>query len=599
MSTNLNRRYQKVLAPVFILLMIVFVWKKTGIFFELNDDKFITEILSGVQTGTPNAHVGYVSYPLTLPISLLYHVTNKVPWYGLFLIFAQALAYVGVLESLYSRCRNLAETALGTLIAAALTLAGLYSLGCIQYTSTAAILAAAGYFCLLVQPEGRGRWIWFICLEILSCCLRTKAMMMMQPMGILTVWGMMLAHEDSFSFRRYVTKAGHVLAVPAAVFLIVILGDRIGNNEAGWAEYRRFNTDREILFDYGDGVPDYEEVKEILDRHQVTEADYEAFRDYIMLDWVVSPTCVKELAAYMKEHRVKIDIIGLLKSFRQNAWEKSYWGLRDVLTVLWIAVILGILLFRQFKFFWGAFGLLLGKFFCWGYLLYRGRFPLRVSIPLLVGEELFLLALLLCIGGFERKSLLKNAGGAGRIGKYLGVMLLCCFFIVCFSSGIRQYRHIREVNNTQRALMEEAREIEAYCTASPEKRYILDMWSVRNFSGSALETQIYQDRNNVISGSWYSNSPSVRRYYAQYFSGAEEFFFIVCDDGREEAHPGLRWLTQETGFTPTLYDSFTTSYGSVLLVWRYDLTAEQGDTVTSSNKANASDGNSVMSFGEL
>lgn len=103
MGTDRNRRYQKILASVVILLIFFFVWKKTGIFFETNDDKFITEILSGAYTGTPNAHVGYVSYPLTLPISLLYRVTNKLPWYGLFLIFAQALAYVGVLESLYSR----------------------------------------------------------------------------------------------------------------------------------------------------------------------------------------------------------------------------------------------------------------------------------------------------------------------------------------------------------------------------------------------------------------------------------------------------------------------------------------------------------------
>lgn len=394
-------------------------------------------------------------------------------------------------------------------------------------------------------------------------------------MGILTVWGMMLAHGNSFSFRRYVTKAGHVLAIPAAVILIVLLGDRIGNNEAGWAEYRRFNTDRETLFDYGDGVPDYEEVKEILDRHQVTETDYEAFRDYIMLDWVVSPACAKELVAYVQKHRPKPDLNILLTSFRQNMWEDSHWGLSKVLAMLWIAVILGIIVFRQYLYFGGALGLLFGKMFSWGYLLYKGRFPLRVCIPLLVGEMLFLLALLIYIGDFGQKNPLEKTGNTGRIRKYFRYTVFCCFFAACLLSGIRQYRHIREANNTQRALMEEAREIEAYCNAYPEKRYILDMWSVRFFSGSALETQIYQNKNNAISGSWYANSPSVRRYHAQYFNGAEELYFIVYNDGRGEMHPGLRWLTQETGIAPTLYDSFSTSSGAVLLVWRYNLATEQ------------------------
>lgn len=582
MGTDLNRRYQKILAPVVILLIIFFVWKKTGIFFETNDDKYITEILSGVHTGEPDAHAEFINYFLALPISLLYRISNGAPWYGLFLILSQALAYVGVLESIYSRCRNIAETALGTLIAVALTLAGLYPLGCIEFTSTAAILAAAGYFCLLVQPEGGGRWIWFFVLELLSCCLRTDAMLMMQPMGVLTAWGVMLTRGDSFSFRRYMAKAGRVLAVPATILLIMALGGAIGYHGADWAEWRQFRADRATLFDYGDGAPDYEEVKEILDRHQVTEADYEAFRNYIMLDWVVSPACAKELAAYVKEHREKPDFNDLLESFRQNMWENTYWDLSKVLTVLWIAVILGTIVFRRFSILVGALGLFSGKMISWGYLLYRGRLPLRVSMPLLVGESLLLLATLLCMSGFGQIKLCEKTEDAGRFRRFLGIipiflsiLLLCRFFSVCYLSGRQQYRYILERNNTQRTLMEGARELESYCNASPEKRYILDSNSVSYFYGNALETQIYQNRNNVISGSWYSNSPGVRRYHEQYFSGADEFYFIVCDDGRGEMHPGLRWLTQKTGIAPTLYDSFTTSYGAVLLVWRYDLTAER------------------------
>lgn len=570
----MSRRYQKVLAPIVILLIIVFVWQSAGIFFETNDDKCITEILSGVLTGEPEARVGYVSYPLALPISLLYRVTDEVPWYGLFLIFSQVLAYVGILESVYSRCRNIVETVLGTVAVAAFVLTGLYLLGSIQFTSTAALVAAAGYFCLLVQPEGREKWIWFFGLELISCCLRSKAMLMMQPMGVLTTAGVMLVCDGTFSFRRYAAKAGRIPAVLAAVLLITALGNAIGNKGEGWAEYMRFNACTETLFDYGDGMPPYEDVKEILDRHQVTKEDYEALRYYIILDWVVSPACAEELVAYVEDHREKTDFKDLLEAFRENMLENSYWGLNKVLAVLWVAVILGIIVWRRFPYCGGALCLLGGKMFSWGYLLYKGRFPLRISIPLLVGEEILLLALVFCIGDFGRKSLLGKDAEDSRIRKYFGILFFSCFFAVCLLSGKYQYGYIRETNSVQRILMERTREIEAYCSASPEKRYILDMLSVTYCNVSALETQIYQNRNYVISGNWYSDSPGVRKYNAQYFHGAEEIYYIVSDDGTGEEHIGLRWLTQKTGISPKLSDSFTTSYGGEFLVWCYNLTEE-------------------------
>lgn len=353
----MNCRYRKMLAPVVVLLLFAFFWKKAGIFFEMNDDKLITEILSGVQTGGPDAHAEFINYFLALPISMLYRISKGVPWYGLCLIFFQALAYIGILESLYSRCRNIVETMLGTLVTVALILAGLYPLCCIEFTSTAAILAAAGYFCLLVRAEGRGRWIWFFVLELLSCCLRTDAMLMMQPMGILTAWGVMSARGGSFSLRRCAAKAGCVLAVPIAVLLIMSLGDAIGYQGADWAEYRQFRADRSTVVDYGEGAPPYEEVKEILDRHQVTEADYEAFRNNVVLDWIISPACMKELAAYVDGHRVKMDVGGLLESLWRNKWVVYYWNMRNlryVPAVLWLAVLLGITLSGQI-YVWGGY----------------------------------------------------------------------------------------------------------------------------------------------------------------------------------------------------------------------------------------------------
>ncbi len=68
-------KYKKIMAPFIVLAMVAVIWLKTGIYFETNDDKCITEILCGQMTGAPQARTVYVSYLLTLP-------EKAVPDYG-------------------------------------------------------------------------------------------------------------------------------------------------------------------------------------------------------------------------------------------------------------------------------------------------------------------------------------------------------------------------------------------------------------------------------------------------------------------------------------------------------------------------------------
>jgi len=577
MEGTMRRKLEKLLAPAVILMITALVWQRTGIFFETNDDKCITEILSGVLTGEPDGHAEYVNYCLALPVSLLYRITAKVPWYGLFLVFFQILAYTGILMSICSRCEKLWGKLLGTLTIAAVILSNLYLLGCIQYTSTAALLAAAGYFCLLAHSGGRSRWLWFATLELLSCSLRINAMLMMQPMGILTAAGLILTGGDAFAWKgvsgrkgicKILIEGGCILAVLASVLLLVTLTNAAGYRGDAWKRYRQYDEARAVLFDYG-SAPDYGEVKAILDRYQATETDYDAFRNYIMLDWAVSPECARELAAYARESREKPDFRDLVISVRQNLLEDSHWGINRVLAVLWLAAAVMALMRRSLKEMAAAFCMSAGKIFSWGYLLYRGRLPLRVSMPLLAGEGLLLLALLIRAWSGERGVLL---GGRTVYGIRICVcaLLLSGFFLTCCQSGVQQYRYILSENNGQRVMMEAFREIEAYCSASPDKRFILDAVSVSYFRGSALETEGYQDRNNIISGNWYFNSPGVRKHNREYLSGADGVYFLVFDDGRGKEHPGVRWLAQETGASPVLYDSFTASHGGVYLIYYFD-----------------------------
>lgn len=556
------REYKRAAAPVMVFLMVALVWYKTGIFFETNDDKCITEILCGRMTGSPDAHTVYVSCLLSLPLSLLYRAAPMVPWYGMTLILFHLFAYTFVLESIYSRCGKVWEMAAGTALVALTLLTNLYLLGCIQYTSTGALVAAAGYFCLLVQADRKRGWACFFLLQLMACLLRVNAMLMMQPMGILAMGGALTGRWE-MTIRERASVMGKVLLAPAAALLVVLAANTLAYRGSGWQEYMDFLDAEAVLFDY-EGLPPYGEVREILDRYQVSEVDYYAYASYMIPDWVLPAECAAEVAAYAQESRGARDLGEWWGELWRSMLEDSHWGVNRVLAVLWVFVAALALLGKDGFLLLPAAGLLAGKLFSWGFLLYQGRFPLRVSMPLLAGEMLLLLALL--IKGCQRPV----SAGKGRWRLATGAVLLSALCAAGVRAGRSQYSYVRNENGGQRIFMEGLRDLGAYCAAHPENRYILDGVSTGYYRGSALEYEIYGERNYIVAGSWYSNSPGLRSYNAGYLSGGDGFYFVVPDSGAGPSHPCVAYLTQETGVPPELSERITVSHGGSYLVYYFD-----------------------------
>ena len=77
--------------------MLLAVYFRAGIYFESNDDRNITEILSGAFGGRPDAHTVYVNYWLSVLLSGLYRITLQIPWYGLMLLLFHMMSYVCLL----------------------------------------------------------------------------------------------------------------------------------------------------------------------------------------------------------------------------------------------------------------------------------------------------------------------------------------------------------------------------------------------------------------------------------------------------------------------------------------------------------------------
>ena len=165
------KKYHILISVCMAAVWIFLINRFAGIVFETNDDRMITEIFSGAMTGAPEAHAYYVDYILGFILSSLYSITADVPWYGGMLALFQLLCWFFIADAFLSRCENKRDVLFSLLCCGVLYGAGFYIVSSIQFTSTAAMLAITGYVCLLLYPQGKGRYILLLMFELLAYLL--------------------------------------------------------------------------------------------------------------------------------------------------------------------------------------------------------------------------------------------------------------------------------------------------------------------------------------------------------------------------------------------------------------------------------------------
>ena len=387
---------------------------------------------------------------------------------------------------------------------------------------------------------------------------------MIQPFGLAVCLGLFLGKQGAWREGDLKRRCRAFCLIPAvlfAVFLLAALGDGLAYRGETWREYQRFNRVRAELYDIY-GKPAYEEVRDILDRFQVTEAQYQAFCNGTILDWEISVECGEELVAYAREHgEVHPSLWEVLRMTWQDYFGDGYWQVNHLAVSLWAVLLLWVLLRRRFVMLLPILGVAAARTAVWGYLIWQGRYPHRVTHPLFLCEIALALALLWIecdkVGLWRQRALL----------------LVCCaaVCVTAYQSGKRQYYYTAEQNRGKLAFMEGMYEIQEYCRCRPENRYLMESVSAGYYTGSALDARLAQPRNSVVSGCWYSNSPSMRAKLAEYLEGAEELYLILYRDGNESSHPSVKFLEEACGSRAQAADEITASHGGTYTVYRFEI----------------------------
>lgn len=548
----MKRRKKLFVAEAIALLYVIVNFLYLGIFFETNDDRYISEILSGIISVEPEGHAIHLNYLLSSLLAFLYRLSNKVPWYGGCLVLFHWQSYAFLLDCFLEQCETIKGRVAAALASLLLFTAHICILAQIQFTSTAILMATTGYVCLILQKDKDRKVGTFIVFELLAFLLRGESMLVVQPFGMAVFIGIILL-EKEMAFKVRIRKSVGVMAVLGLIIFIGTCGNLAGYHSEEWREYQRYQHARVQLFDFY-GVPQYEDVEDILESYHVTREQYIGFSNYVVMDKDIPAECLEELVNHVqqKTHR-SIYPAELIKKRISLGIQSGSWSVNRLSTLLILTAIVFLALRKEYCLLLPLACMGVADVVAWGYLLTEGRMPRRVVMPLFLTETLLLISLMLWARKRKEGTLWHKTAGAG-----MG-MLLCVFCVYIIA---QEYPEVRRLNQSQKVYFEGMYELQNYCNDNPSNRYLIDANSQSYYTGSAFETEIYRERNSLITGCWYSTSPSMEKKIEEYFSDCSNgFYFIIMDDGNVSSSPAMQYMTARQGCEPELAASLEVSNG--------------------------------------
>ena len=562
---NMIKRHKNLIFSITIsFLWICLISMITGIYFETNDDRLFSEIFSGAMTGTPEFRSYYIHPFLGLLITLFYRITTVLPWYGLFLILFQWICHASFTYSVlswYEKTRK--KLAAFSLLTAYYGICFTF-LAHIQFTSTAALLAITGYMCLFLSLSGQNNLTLFFIFQLLSYLLRSDSMIMIQPYGMAMLAALLLCRfllSHSKETRRVLFR--FFCKILVGILLLILLGKSthfLFHHGEGWTEYEKINQGVTEITDYS-RIPDYTEVKPILEKYEVSEKQYQAFFQYAMIEPNLSGDCLLEVAEYAKTMQPETSIRQVLSGIQESYFNPEYYSTGKLAIVLWFLTIIVVLLSGNYLSLLPLAGLFFSRTVIWGYLIYRGRTPFRVIYPLWVAE-IFLLMVILCI---------QVSGEQKKYTKLLYQFIFC--FLILGSLWIlkKQYVSIKPQNLSDKIYNTGYSELIDYCDSHLENHYFLDAGTLLYYRGSAYAAKPFHPRNSLITGCWYSGAPVLYDRIAEYAPQNMDIYLVVSPDLVYQKEAVLAYFEEWRGAAATYEESFTVSNGGTYEVYGFHL----------------------------
>lgn len=498
-----------IIVAVTILVNIAALSIFFDFYYDLNDDFFMRDIMSGAYTGAPDGHNIQTLYVLGAFISLFYRLCRPLPWYGLFLLLCQMGSLYAVGVRLLRFCHSLFAKA-GCMVLLTLFIWGMIlpHMTALHYTFISAILAASALILFLTTPKGLSMkqfLIWNIpsvLLVILAYQLRTEMLLLLFPfIGLAGLFRWV--EEEKFFQKENYARYGVVLGCILCGMLISRLIDFAAYGSGEWKQFLTFFNKRTEVYDYHLEILTNGEHGEYLCSIGLNDAQQELLSNYNFgLDESIDAELMSEIAAYASADSDYFDDIpGIVRTYIYRTLHEDVPYNRLVIALYFCVVLAGMYAAfakrdggRRWSFLWELALIGIVRTALWMFILIRGRYPERITHSLYVAEAA-LLSGMLCIRLVKENR------------RKITMVILALLGILCLY-------HVP--HSVQRAMTEDARkgisyvdsvEIARYCKAHPDNFYFMDVYSTVSHSQKIFQDVDNSLANHDIMGGWLCKSP--------------------------------------------------------------------------------------------
>lgn len=529
-------------AVIMLLIAVLFDY-----YFDLNDDVFMKNILSGNYTGGPEGHNIQMLYPISALISLIYRLFRGIDVYGIFLCVCQFVCVFMILVRIMSKCNSKMNKAIS---AASIVI---FVIGCllghlvyVQYTFTVAMLAATAAF-LVITGDGRRNRICVCVIIWLSFLIRSEMLLLMLPMAGMA-WLYRLVAEAGkrvVSERKEVRKVYIRWAVVLFAGLLLCKGvDKLAYSSSNWSEFVDLFDARTELYDY-QSIPSYEGNEDFYDSIGLDASEVELFFNYNYgLDNEIDAEIMDKVAAYAKSIKEETPMLSRIRQalylyvyrLHHFGFQKEYqypmtdapWNLIILILYLGIAIEafmallsarnkerenrdkirkygVGILAFLALLF--------IVRSLLWMYIIVGERDPIRITHGLMIMEISVLVGVLL--------NRLKAQGTSKyKIVTIMLVVMTSLIYIPNTLSITWSEAENRKVYN------EKFNEFYSYVKADTDSFYWIDLYTSVSYTSQAYTSYSYSEKmfeevNNSLDnfdtlGGWTCKSPLQTRKMEKY-----------------------------------------------------------------------------------
>lgn len=345
--------------------------------FETCDDNYMAAILYGAY-GEYNAHFIFSNIILGKIIKALLGICPILPWYTIVQYVGLFFALTCITYVLMKEEKNEYRIILSWML---LVTFGYECYVKVQFTKTAGVLTIAGilfvYQAIKTEKIHVLQLILGSGLAVLGSFWRFRGFLMILPIvgsvALFTgLWEIKKGHWKKF--LRYGVVYGVLFLM--CIFLNVF-SNKVYNSNPEWKEYKEFNKVRAELLDFG--FPEYDENREIYQKHGISKNDLELYRNWNYGDPErFTEEMLRDLAEAKEEQHLSMDVAReFLTQFPVRYLKYPYFSVLIILMVLWLLnakrdkVTVGF----------AATAFVLIEF----YLFYKGRYFInRIDMPIIM-----------------------------------------------------------------------------------------------------------------------------------------------------------------------------------------------------------------------